>query len=179
MKQPIHSLSSRRSRSQQGVALIIGLILLVVMTLLALTSIRNITQEEKMAGHSYSRSLSFQATESALRIVEGLVETNKPTPASGCVLASGLMTCAAPAATDTPRWKDSSFASWQDLTAVGSGTLAVTPQYFVEYLGNVFPCDPNDSASANNCKRYRITARSSDGSDGKTTVMLQSMYATD
>ena len=164
---------------QRGVSLIISLILLVIMTLLGLAAIRAITQEERMAGQNYSRSLAFQATESALRTVEELVETNKPTPTTGCSLVSGLMSCAPPVATDTPRWDDTAFASWQALSAIGSGTLAVTPQYFVEYLGNSFPCRPGDPADTNDCKRYRITARSSDGTSGKTKVMLQSVYATD
>lgn len=165
---------------QRGIALITSLILLVVMTLLGLAAIRSITQEERMAGHSYARSLHFQATESALRQAEALVEapTIKPVPtAAGCNVVSGLMLCATPAAADTPRWKDTTFAAWQDFAAIGSGTLAVTPQYFVEYLGiDVDYCSPPGGGTA--CKRYRITARSSDGSDGKTLVMLQSNYVT-
>jgi len=169
------------SRSQRGVALITSLILLVVMTLLGLAVIRSITQEERMAGQNYSRSLAFQATESALRTVEELIETKKPTPVAGagCALVNGLMSCSAPLATDTPRWNDTAFASWEALPAVGSGTLAVTPQYFVEYLGNTYACNPGNAAALDLCKRYRITARSSDGTGGKTMVMLQSVYATD
>jgi type IV pilus assembly protein PilX len=167
-------------QKQQGVALITSLILLVIMTLLGLAAIRGVTQEERMAGHSYSRSLGFQSAESALRTVEELVETNKPTKSSGtgCSVVSGVMTCEPPG-TGTARWLDTNFTSWTDLTAVGSGTLAVTPQYFVEYLGGLFPCDPADLINNLVCKRYRITVRSSDGANGKTSVMLQSMYATD
>lgn len=176
---PLNCPATRPHSKQQGVALITALILLVVLTLLGLSAINNVTQEEKMAGHSYSRSLAFQATESALRTIEELVETNKPTPIAGCAVASGLMSCAPPASTDTPRWKDTAFTSWTNLSAIGSSTLAVTPQYFVEYLGNAFPCNPGDVASTDTCKRYRITARSNDGSNGKTSVMLQSVYATE
>lgn len=149
------------------------------MTILGLAAIKTTTQEERMAGHSYARSLAFQATESALRSIEELVETNKPTPTTGCSVVSALMSCAPPAASDTPRWEDAAFASWENMTAIGSGTLAVTPQYFVEYLGSTFPCDPSDSASPQICKRYRITTRSNDGSNGQTSVMLQSIYATE
>ena len=169
-------------RKQRGIALITSLILLVVMTLLGLAAIRGITQEERMAGHSYSRSLDFQGSESALRTIEELVESNKPMPASGCSTVSGLHSCAPPVPTDTPRWLETDttkFNSWTTLSSIGSGTLAVTPQYFVEYLGNAFPCQPGDLVNNLVCKRYRITVRSSDGADGKTLVMLQSVYATD
>jgi type IV pilus assembly protein PilX len=167
-------------RKQRGVALITSLILLVVMTLLGLAAIRSVTQEERMAGHSYSRSLGFQSSESALRTVEELVEANKPTKlaGAGCSVVSNVMTCEPPGA-GTARWLDPAFTSWTAMTAIGTGTLAVTPQYFVEYLGGLFPCDPADLINNLVCKRYRITVRSSDGSDGKTSVMLQSMYATD
>jgi type IV pilus assembly protein PilX len=176
-----HNIYSARLHSRQcGVALITSLILLVVMTLLGLAAIRGVTQEERMAGHSYSRSLGFQSSESALRTVEELVEVNKPTQVAGagCSVVSNVMTCEPPGS-GTARWLDSAFTSWTALTAVGSGTLAVTPEYFVEYLGDTFPCDPADLINNQTCKRYRITARSSDGASGKTSVMLQSMYATD
>lgn len=174
-------LPPQATRRQRGIALITSLILLVVMTLLGLAVIRAITQEERMAGHNYARSLAFQSTESALRTVEELIETKKPTPVAGaaCATANGLMSCGAPAATATPRWSDTTFASWESLPAIGTGTLAVTPEYFVEYLGNTFACRPGYVSDTNDCKRYRITARSSDGSGGKTMVMLQSVYATD
>jgi type IV pilus assembly protein PilX len=171
--------AKRLSAGQRGVALITSLILLVIMTLLGLAAVSNITQEERMAGQSYDRSLAFQATESALRTAEALVETNKPMPTAGCSVVSGLMSCAPPAASAVPRWKDSTFASWESLSSIGGGTLAVTPQYFVEYLGNTFPCNPGDSTSTDTCKRYRITARSSAGTDGRAVVMLQSVYATE
>ncbi len=168
----------RSPHRQSGVALIISLILLVITTLLGLAAIRSITQEERMAGQSYSRSLAFQATESALRQAEILVETNKPIPATACSVISGVMICPTPLATATPRWDDSSFSDWTDLAAVGSGTLAVTPQYFVEYLGTNFPCDPEDIVNNLICKRYRVTARSADTGGSTTAVMLQSVYAT-
>lgn len=175
---PRHKRIQQTSR-QKGVALIVSLILLMIMTLLGLAGIRGITQEERMANHSFDRSLAFQAIEAALRNVEQLIETNKPTPTAGCSVVTTLMSCAAPIATDTPRWLDDNFKSWQALSAVGTGDLAVTPEYFVEYLGNNFECRPGDSSSTTDCKRYRITARSHDGSSARSSVMLQSIYATD
>jgi type IV pilus assembly protein PilX len=167
---------------QRGVALIISLILLVVMTLLGMAAIRSITSEERMATQTYDRSLAFQATESALKSAELLLEAlpTKPTPAvgAGCTLADNLMVCAPPATADTPRWKDDDFASWQNATTVGSDTLAITPQYFVEYLGDAFACQPGNASDPMNCKRYRVTARSPVVT-GRASVVLQSVYATE
>ena len=165
--------------SQRGVALIISLILLLVMSLLGVAAIRGVAMEERMAGQTYDRSLAFQATEAALRAAEVLIESKPADPVSGCTVVSGMMLCATPVASDTPRWISSSFTDWEDAATVGSGTLAVTPQYFVEFLGGGFPCDPGDIVNNLNCKRYRVTARSRDNTDGRSSVMLQSVYAID
>ncbi len=52
-------------RDQRGAALITSLVLLLVMTLLATTTIRNATLEERMAANSAFRQQAFQAAESA------------------------------------------------------------------------------------------------------------------
>lgn len=174
MRNPYRQCPASRCR-QSGVALIVALILLVIMTLVGLSAMRTVTLEEKMTAHTFDRSVSFQAAEAALREAEGIVQTTIPTPAalSGCT--AGV--CSTPVSTATPRWQDATFAGWQTATAVASGALSVTPQYFIEYLGNTFPCAQNASA-ATNCKRYRITARSNAGND-RAAVMLQSVYGTD
>ncbi|ARV17092.1 hypothetical protein AEP_00127 [Curvibacter sp. AEP1-3] len=163
---------------QSGVTLVISLILLLVMTIFGMTAIRLVNSEERMAANTYDRSLAFQATESTLKAIEDLIESEKPQPTSGCATVGSLMTCAAPASSSTPRWTDTTFTSWSNATTVGSGTLAITPKYFVEYLGDTYTCRPGDPSDPNNCKRYRITAKV-DGGGGRAAVMLQSMYATD
>lgn len=161
-----------RRGGQRGVALIVGLILLIVMTLIGLSGMRTVVHEEKMATQTYDRSVMFQAVEAALRQAEERMEAEKPTPAAGCI--DGV--CAKLAAASTPRWKDPGFTSWYS----GSTThaLAGSPQYFVEYLGSNFPCDPSNSSSPQTCKNYRITARSQQVT-GRANVMLQSVYLTD
>lgn len=180
---PARSSRTPASRARQrGVALIISLILLVVMTLFGLLVVRGIANEERLAGYVYDRALALQGAEAALRQAEAAVETLKPQPTSGCSDFTSAPTtvhvCAAPAATDTPRWLDTSFTDWATTTAVVSGSLTVTPTYFVEYLGDTFPCSasPDCSSQPCNCLRYRVTARV--GGAGRSQVMLQSVYAT-
>lgn len=168
-------------RKQSGVALIMSLILLVLMTLLGLAAIRGVTQQERMAANSQSRNVSFQAAEKTLRDIEAAIEAASPriTQTAGtCATVSALMVCGPPAASDTPRWRDASFNSWANWNTIGTGALAITPQYFVEYLGNSYSCNPADAGAINNCYRYRITARAG-GSGGRAMVMLQSVYATE
>jgi type IV pilus assembly protein PilX len=177
------SLVLAQSRNQQGVVLIISLIMLVIMTLIGLAGVRLISSEERMVSYSYDRALSFQAAESALREVEGKIDNaGRPEPAfgAGCNSTGAspytIMVCAT-ATLATPRWGDSTFTSWTNAAQVGTGTLAVTPQYFVEYLGSSFPCEITSTTSSN-CLRYRITARAQQPSSERSQVVLQSIYAT-
>ena len=174
----------RSKQSQSGVALIIGLILLLVMTILGLAGVRLANSEERMVAQTFDRTLSFQAAEAALREAEIQIEAaGQPTPAASTactVTGTGatLMTCGAPVATATPRWLDPAFANWTAATAVSATTtITITPEYFVEYLGNTYPCSFDPTTGSTNCKRYRVTVRAKPGG-GRAFVTLQSIYAT-
>ena len=170
------------SKRQQGVALIVALIMVVIMSLLGLAGVRMIFQEERMVSYSYDRTLTFQAAEAALREAENGIVQVKPEPLTGACssFTSGIyavQACPPPTAgAATPRWLDSTFTGWANATTVGTGTLAITPRYFVEYLGSGFPCGLDPSAPPV-CKRYRVTARA--GGSGRAEVMVQSLYASD
>lgn len=163
------------AKRQRGVVLIVALVLVAIMALVGLNAMRSVTLEERMAGHTYDRSVSFQGAESALREAEALIVLNKPTPAAGACNAGF---CPPPSAADVPRWLDTNFNGWQNAAAVDSNGVSVTPQYFVEYLGNTFECEPGNASTAVDCKRYRVTARSNPGAD-RSTVMLQTIFSTD
>lgn len=61
---PIHS------RRQQGAALVVGLIILVVLTLIGVQAMRTNIVQERMAGNMRERNIAFQAAEAALRVGE-------------------------------------------------------------------------------------------------------------
>lgn len=176
-----------RVQTERGVALITGLILLVVVTLLGLSNLQTVTFEEKMTGATYDRQIALQAAEAALREAEQYVENNKPTPsyadANGTCPRNAINNCTngicPPPDKDCPsRWLPASgFTQWTDAT-VSLPEIAGKPQYFIEYLGNTFPCSDGGASDPKSCKRYRITARSNPG-DGRASVMLQSVYRTE
>lgn len=56
-------------RRQQGSALIIGLIIVLMMTLLGITTLRTTVLQERMAGNERDMNVAFQAAEAALREV--------------------------------------------------------------------------------------------------------------
>ncbi len=175
----IRSMHSRTG-AQRGIALVVALILLVVMTLVGLSGLRSVTLEERMTANTFDRSISFQGAEAALKQAEAFVEANKALaalqPAAGTACNAGNGVCGAPNPATLERWFDNTSPPWFNATALDNGGISITPQYMIEYLGNGFTCSPGVSGSATNCSRYRITARSNAGDD-RSVVILQSIYA--
>ncbi|MFO0335757.1 MAG: PilX N-terminal domain-containing pilus assembly protein [Pseudomonadota bacterium] len=58
---------------QRGAILIVSLLMLLVLTLLALATMRAATFEERMAGNARDVNLSFQSAEAALRAAEDAI----------------------------------------------------------------------------------------------------------
>lgn len=174
MKQPNFPARNR----QGGVALVVVLILLLIMTLLGLASLRGTLMEERMSANLFDRSLAFQAAEAALREAEDRLNQNNVLaafPANGC--SDGL--CAKPTAQEDvyERWQDPKDSYFKEAGSVGSVTD--TPEYFIEYMGEAPAwtfCDSEQPIPANCMKpRFRITARSS--AKDRAQVLLQSNYA--
>ena len=65
---------------QEGFVLIVGLVILGLLTMLALSGMRDSTMQEKMAGASRDSFIAFQAAEDALRRAEECLENDD----SGC-----------------------------------------------------------------------------------------------
>lgn len=173
MKQPPHL----PRRQQTGVALIVCLVLLVVITLLGVASLRGVILEERMAANQYDRGIAFQAAEAALREGEAVAQSTTPTPTGTECNADGV--CPTPDPAATPRWEDESFDDWKAATTSLGSLAGDSPEYIIEFLGADFPCDISKPDENQNCKRYRVTARSRPDGDERATVMLQSIYATE
>jgi len=71
--------SKRISRhSERGVALIVGLVILAVLSLIGVAAFSVTTQEERMAGNSRDRIRAFEAAEASLRDCENAAATGGP-----------------------------------------------------------------------------------------------------
>lgn len=182
----------RPAAQARGAALIISLVILVVITLLGIASLRNVVLEEKMVTNYYDRSLAFQAAEAGLRAGEALAVSQaqaipphaqglaRTAPASTAQCSSSCSggICSAPGQFCTERWNIEGFTGWVNVSGLTlTAQAGSAPQYFIEFLGNDFPCDPATPTANLTCARYRVTARSNTG-EGRAVVMLQSIYAT-
>ena len=122
---------------QQGVALIMALAFLMILTIIGVTALSTTSLQEKMAGNVQDKHTAFQAAESALRQAESVVEawSSKPSFTSN---ANGLFT-PQPAGT-SPWWYS---VDWTDTTntVLGyTGTIAEVsqmPAYIIEDLGSL------------------------------------------
>ncbi len=169
--------NSHPLRRESGFSLIASLILLVLVTLVAVSSMRTVSLQSRMSATTYDRNLAFQAAETGIREAESLavVATEASFPAADCV--EGY--CAQPAPADPARWADDAFAGWRN-SALAVSTGAAAPGAIIERNGegDNWPGCGQQIPREPNCRtpRYRVTSRST--AEGRATVILQSDVAT-
>ncbi|MHB1273755.1 MAG: pilus assembly PilX family protein [Rhodanobacter sp.] len=183
---PRTTMHPARARGQRGVALVVALILLVVITLVGLAAVRGTIMQNKMASNLFDRQIAFQSTEAAMRVAAALVATNPGIVARNC--SAGGVVCLVNPFTDTlPAGSIHTVTSGQ---FTKSAVAQSQPQFVVEDMGNF--ADPSSSTGFNqsaNAKQYqaqgasttaifyRITARSGDPATvgDRAVVTLQAM----
>ena len=176
--------------SQRGVALVVALILLVVITLVGLAAVRGTIMQQKMAANMYDRQIAFQSAEAAMRAAAASIPTSPGDVARNCQSAS--VVCLSDPFND-PKLPAGSIKTLAKGTGTGqytAGTLANgQPQYVIENMGNFQDASANtgfdQSANSHNYGvnggaitnvYYRVTARSGDPTKGdRAVVVLQAM----
>lgn len=168
-RMPNYAVGARR---QQGISLVVALILLIATSILAIAVLRSSSLQERMSANLRDRSLAFQAAESALRYAQDdvLAAGNWHNATPTAAHCSSVSVCPAGSA---PAWRA------LPANAYDSTRLAAAPEYWIEYLGTgpsrkggcdtVGPVDPPADCTS---PIYRITARSR--AAGRAEVVLQS-----
>lgn len=181
---------SPASRRQRGVALVVALVLLVVITLVGLAAIRGTLLQNKMAANLYDRQVAFQAAEAGMRAAMAKLASDQ-TIARECDQASGGGLCYANPFNDPnlPAGKLINVNTGTDPTQFDPGALAAgMPQYVVEHMGSGTGSGGQQQNAACNgygssCQQqngssfYRITVRSAppDTIGNRAVVVLQAM----
>lgn len=168
---PMSSIDRLPAR-QRGAALIVGLVLLLVMTVLGVASMRGTTLQERMAGNLRDANLAFQAAEAALRDAEEFLDDD-PVPVFAGV--GGLLYPPEEQAGQVDYWNDYDWSGNSRDAAALQG-VAAAPQYVIEELPSV-PCEGCSlrGGPSNNVSVYRITARAVGGTDDAVSI-LQSIH---
>jgi len=176
-------ISSSPRRSQEGISLVISLIILVVVTLLGLSVVNTSVFEERMAGNTRDRTLAFESAEYAMREAGDFL--------SGAVLppftAEGGATGAYFRNLNTSPNGETEEAYWRDTHAWASKSVAATESAGV-LVGQAQPRYVIEEYPAISCAGYskkwppppprniyRVTARGV-GRTTEAVVILQSWF---
>ena len=181
---------------QQGAALVVGLIMLALMTIIGLTAVQSSIVENRIATNTYDKQLSFESAEAAQRDAEAWLDEQEEHPepkldgSSNKVWPKGkvLEKKDAQGIVETENGKPVLMSArdirW-DEDGRSAGTIEGTAAP-AKYVIEEFTFVPDDSstetiAAGKGLFYYRITSKGYGGSvgeDGKAiaTTVLQTMY---
>lgn len=162
--------------TQRGAALIVSLVILLMLTVIGLSAVRDSGIQERMAGNSRDMNTAFQAAELALRRAEAYLTGATVGPFNGSGLYRICGVGESNTACNTPDWSVRATTGWVSVNANLEGANQ-GPQYYIEEnpmavdtAGSLVSDTPNETY-----EMYRITARGFGSSDG-SVVVLQSTY---
>lgn len=185
---------------EQGMALMVSLVLLIVVTLVGLAGMRGTILQERMAGGAYDRATGFQAAEAALALGADDFATNRQAwetkiASNDTDLDCSNRSCAANPSSeiDNSLWSSAPTGAADDqFTAIDASN---PPQYVVQLLGICSSTgagagftgttDQNEGGPGggqlnNQGTCYRITARAIDPTAAinadRAQVLLQATY---
>ena len=173
------SLNLRSPQHERGAVLVVSLIMLLIVTLIAVSSMQGTIMEEKMAGNTRDRNLAFQTAESSLREAETYVEG---LASMGTFAGSGGLyglTDSEPYYTDAATWNDTLYH------VVGSAPYGSyeAPRYFVKHYTTVKGTEGalnmsgyGDNKGTGDITIFNMTARSTGASTDSAEVILRSYY---
>ncbi|BCX70577.1 MULTISPECIES: pilus assembly PilX family protein [Pseudomonas] len=156
------SVSTITPCSQRGMALLVSLVFLLLLTLIGLSSMQNAILQEKMAGSVSMRNQSFQSAEAALRVGESAVQLDTYSLA----VCNGTTQCAPPG--ESSSLLAAGFNATSGVTWIASGSGF----YGVQNIGTAVTAvnvPSNTSATL-----YRVTAV---GIAGNSRSVVESIYA--
>ena len=170
---------------QTGVALIVALIMLLLLTIIGVTGMQTTALEERMAGNMRDKELAFESAEAALRDAENFMETVFTLGAFNADGTDGYYDNSVRELWKNVDWKGTDTGNSNKAVAASSSIPGVeTGQYVIQYIADSEEEDASGGVNLNNIGQgtgggntsvFRITARGT-GASGTATVVLQSIY---
>lgn len=192
----------KNHKNQQGAALAVGLILLLIITLMGYAAMKGTMLQEKMAAGLHNRSLAMAGANSAVRAGESflynLIDSTNSVQAAGTPngslfnLYSQLSSLNDRTAPVNPIVEEFKQRNWTSsagtvhandfTTSTYNGALSQQPQYIIEELpyaiiNDVSRDDSTIGGGVNEetQKVFLVTGKSASG-DGRTIALIQSMF---
>jgi type IV pilus assembly protein PilX len=166
---------------QSGSVLLISLVMLLILTLVGLSAMRNTAIEEKMAGNMRDKGLSFQAAEATLRAAEKYIEDNiVSTQAFDTDGSDGLYDKSNMNVWKTLSWDANDSIEYSDFDSTYQ--IAESPRFIIQHIASI-ATDPNtlnlgnygQNTGAGTIEMFLITTRATGGS-GNAPIFLQTTY---
>jgi len=170
---------------EQGVALIMSLVMLLILTILGISSVQTTSMQERMTINARDNDLAFQAAESAVREAEIFLNTNTSLLIFQNANTNGYYDVPDNGSVDLSSfdWADASNDSRGFLTVSTTiGGVASQPVYIIEWVRTVV--SQEDTLNLNNIgqdtgagrtQMFRVTAYGTGGTSS-AHVMIQTTF---
>ncbi|MBN8767000.1 MAG: hypothetical protein J0I76_11815 [Thiobacillus sp.] len=182
----MNTMPTQTLSSQNGAALITGLIFLVVLTLISLSAIKSTSLEERMAGNARDQDVAFEAAEAGIRDAMKYIASAGLSPASafasGCSAGLCLNDPTTPvwtSITSNNQWTSNKTKAYTGAALKFDATnLPTQPRYIIELIPNNVPAFGSSAStgkgntSGAQLLPFRITARGW-GMTGQTQATVQ------
>lgn len=189
--------SDKPRSSEQGFALVVAMVMLVIIALLAISSMRGTTLQTRMAGNMYDRGLAFQTSETALIAAQNVITAAQGQSLANVLAALNALDCtnsdvvcsSDPFAATSANWN---WAAVGETDLVNADLQDQTAEFHVDYLGeradvvagsgsltgssaNAAQYGAELTSVSNVTRVYRVTVRNApDATGGRAEVLLQS-----
>jgi len=159
-------ISSATKRTQGGVALFVSLIFLLLLTIIGVSAMKSATLQEKMAGNTRFKTISFEYAEAGLREGEGFIAALNNSAAIGACATCNGNNCR------TPDFDNASVGGGNSACGIWQDASDGNSLFQIQKIGT-------SSAAINvalgeSVTLYRIT---SVATIGNTTTAVESIYA--
>ena len=166
-------------QQQTGAVLFVGLIMLLVMSLIAITSMQSTNLEERMVGNTRDSLVAFQMAEAGLQAGENLVDSGTLTLSMFDNDGSdGLYDNAYDTIWSEINWTGSDS---RDYTGFNPPNVNTPSRFVIQHIAETQVAPKvqlenyGEGEASTTVQLFRITSRGTGGSDN-TAVVLQSVY---
>lgn len=159
----------KRMDKEAGMALLVSLVFLLLLTIVGVVAMQGASLQEKMAGNTSSKNMSFQYSETLLRKAEAFIASES----NADKLALNCNKCV-DAGCSVPNWKEAKEVAGGAICYAWIKDQATGGYYQIQNLGTA--TSPIGLPNGDTATMYRITAVSTSGG---TTTALESIFARD
>lgn len=162
----MNTLNGLKHTKQQGYILLLTLVMLVMITVLALSLVSQNTSQTRLAANATDREITFEKAEGALNEGINSIIFGTYSPFSFSLNTNGLYQLNPE---DAPLWTTINWSSSNAVINSFQGNTGTAASYFIEQLPSVIQPGQNMSVPT---QIYRITTRAI-GANGNTAIFLQ------